>query len=122
MQYSTLAASHVASMKRITIPEMATMFIMKSKMFEFNSKYCFIFLLHVAAFLFIAWSRETNSGLLLSDVTSPNDLEKLSPALLMQINAISFPEPANFLRRMLDENEGSGKDQFLGDPDWLSEM
>ena len=35
---------------------------------------------------------------------------------------ISFPEPANFSRRMLDENEGSGKDQFLGDPDWLSEM
>ena len=35
---------------------------------------------------------------------------------------ISFPEPANFLRRMLDENEGSRKDQFLGDPDWLSEM
>ena len=32
-----------------------------------------------------------------------------------------FPEPANFLRRMFDENEGSGKDQFLGDPDWLSE-
>ena len=31
-------------------------------------------------------------------------------------------EPANFLRRMLGENEGSGKDQFLGDPDWLSEM
>ena len=29
---------------------------------------------------------------------------------------------ANFLRRMLDEKEGSGKDQFLGDPDWLSEM
>ena len=23
---------------------------------------------------------------------------------------------------MLDGNEGSGKDQFLGDPDWLSEM
>ena len=23
---------------------------------------------------------------------------------------------------MLEENEGSGKDQFLGDPDWLSEM
>ena len=23
---------------------------------------------------------------------------------------------------LLDENEGSGKDQFLGDPDWLSEM
>ena len=23
---------------------------------------------------------------------------------------------------MLDENEGSAKDQFLGDPDWLSEM
>ena len=23
---------------------------------------------------------------------------------------------------MLNENEGSGKDQFLGDPDWLSEM
>ena len=38
------------------------------------------------------------------------------------IYTISFPEPANFLRRMLDENEGSGKDQFLGDPDWLSEM
>ena len=35
---------------------------------------------------------------------------------------ISFPEPANFLRRMLDENEGYVKDQFLGDPDWLSEM
>ena len=35
---------------------------------------------------------------------------------------ISLPEPANFLRRMLDENEGSAKDQFLGDPDWLSEM
>ena len=25
---------------------------------------------------------------------------------------VSFPEPANFLQRMLDENEGSGKDQF----------
>ena len=37
-------------------------------------------------------------------------------------NAISFPEPTNFLRRMLDENEGSGKDEFLGDPDWLSDM
>ena len=37
-------------------------------------------------------------------------------------SSISFSEPANFLRRMLDENEGSGKDQFLGDPDWLSEM
>ena len=36
--------------------------------------------------------------------------------------SISYPEPSNFLRRMLDENEGSGKDQFLGDPDWLSEM
>ena len=35
---------------------------------------------------------------------------------------ISFPEPANFLQRMLNENEGSGKDQFLGDPYWLSEM
>ena len=35
---------------------------------------------------------------------------------------ISFPEPTNFLRRMLDEKEGSGKDQFLGNPDWLSEM
>ena len=23
---------------------------------------------------------------------------------------------------MLDENEGSGMDQFLGDPDWLSEI
>ena len=34
----------------------------------------------------------------------------------------SFPEPANFLRRMLDENECSRKGQFLGDPDWLSEM
>ena len=33
-----------------------------------------------------------------------------------------YPDPANFLRRMLDENEGSEKDQFLGDPDWLSEM
>ena len=37
-------------------------------------------------------------------------------------NAISFPEPANFLRRMLDQNEGSGKDQYLGEPDWLSEI
>ena len=27
--------------------------------------------------------------------------------------AISIPEPANFLRRMLDENEGSGKDHFF---------
>ena len=36
--------------------------------------------------------------------------------------SISFPELSNFLRRMLDENKGSGKDQFLGDPDWLSEM
>ena len=38
------------------------------------------------------------------------------------IRTISFPESANFIRRMLDENEGSRKDQFLGDPDWLSEM
>ena len=38
------------------------------------------------------------------------------------LKPISYPEPSNFLRRMLDENEGSGKDQFLGDPDWLSEM
>ena len=30
-------------------------------------------------------------------------------------NPISFPEPANFLQLMLDESEGSGKDQFLGD-------
>ena len=36
--------------------------------------------------------------------------------------AISLPEPANFLRRMLDENKGSGKDQLKGDSDWLSEM
>ena len=36
--------------------------------------------------------------------------------------SISFPEPANFLRRMLDENEGSEKDRFLGYPDWLSEI
>ena len=43
-------------------------------------------------------------------------------AVLIDSLAISFPGPANFLRRMLDENEGSGKDQFLGDPDWLSEM
>ena len=39
-----------------------------------------------------------------------------------QILTTASTEPANFLRRMLDENEGSGKDQFLGDPDWLSEM
>ena len=39
-----------------------------------------------------------------------------------KINPISIPERANFLRRMLDENEGTEKDQFLGDPDWLSEM
>ena len=37
-------------------------------------------------------------------------------------STISYPEPSNFLERMLDENEGSGKDRFLGDPDWLSEM
>ena len=30
--------------------------------------------------------------------------------------AISFPEPSNFLQRMLDENEDPGKNQFLGDP------
>ena len=35
---------------------------------------------------------------------------------------ISYPEPSNSLQRMLDENEGSGKDQFVSDPDWLSEM
>ena len=35
---------------------------------------------------------------------------------------ISIPEPANFLRCMLCENEGSGKDQFLDNPDWSSEM
>ena len=40
----------------------------------------------------------------------------------VRVETISFPETANFLRRMLDENEGFGKDQFLGDPDWLSEM
>ena len=39
-----------------------------------------------------------------------------------QRTTILFPVPASFLRRMLDENEGSGKDQFLSDPDWLSEM
>ena len=38
------------------------------------------------------------------------------------VRAISFPEAANFLRRMLDKKEGSGKDQFLGDRDWLSEI
>ena len=41
---------------------------------------------------------------------------------LASLVPISLLEPANFLRRMLDKNEGSGKDQFLGDPDWLSEM
>ena len=35
---------------------------------------------------------------------------------------LSIAEPANFLQRMLDENKGSGKDQFLGDPEWLFEM
>ena len=40
----------------------------------------------------------------------------------VSLTPISLPEPANFLRRMLDENEGSGKNQFLGDPNWLSEM
>ena len=34
--------------------------------------------------------------------------------------SISFPDPSNFLQCMLYENEGSGKDQFLGDFDWLS--
>ena len=29
---------------------------------------------------------------------------------------------SGFLQRMFDENEGSWKDQFFGDPDWLSEM
>ena len=40
----------------------------------------------------------------------------------IRVKPILFPEPANFLWCMLDENEGSGKDQFLGDPDWSSEM
>ena len=39
--------------------------------------------------------------------------------ITVQENPISFPEHANFSRRMLDENEGN---QFLGDPDWSSEM
>ena len=38
------------------------------------------------------------------------------------LSPILFPDLANFLRRMLDETKGSGKDQFLSDPDWLSEM
>ena len=38
------------------------------------------------------------------------------------LKLILFPEPANFLRRMLNENEGSRKDKLLGDPDWLSEI
>ena len=37
------------------------------------------------------------------------------------LGAISYPEPSNFLQRMLDENEGL-KDRFLGDLDWSSEM
>ena len=41
---------------------------------------------------------------------------------MRDLKKFSFPEPANFLRRMLDEDEGSGKGQFLGDPDWLSEI
>ena len=32
----------------------------------------------------------------------------------IEIHPISYPEPSNFLRRMLDENEGSGKDRFSG--------
>ena len=40
-------------------------------------------------------------------------VRKLSQRLSVAI-PISFPEPANFLRRMLDENDDSGKDQFLG--------
>ena len=43
-------------------------------------------------------------------------------SLLPCFPSISFPEPANFLRCMLEKNEGSGKDQFLGDPECLSEM
>ena len=35
---------------------------------------------------------------------------------------ISYPEPSNFSWCMLDENEVYVKGQFLGDPDWLSEM
>ena len=41
-------------------------------------------------------------------------------AFLLVSNLV--PKPAYFLQRMLNENEGSGKDQFSGDPDWLSEM
>ena len=41
---------------------------------------------------------------------------------LFRRHPISHPEPSKILRRMLDENEGSGNDQFLGDPDWFSEM
>ena len=41
-------------------------------------------------------------------------VRKLSQRLSIAV-PISFPEPANFLRRMLDENDGSGKDQFLGE-------
>ena len=36
------------------------------------------------------------------------------------VAAISYPE--SFLLRMLDGYEGPGKDRFLGDPDWSSEM
>ena len=41
---------------------------------------------------------------------------------LVRILLQSRSQSANFLRRLLDKNEGSGKDQFPGDPDWLSEM
>ena len=79
------------------------------------------------------WSRVSGSG---DCVTTPNAamLNKQFAFFLTKCfvdNAdvavnhnlpISYPEPSNFLQRMLDENEGSGKNRFLGDPDWFSEM
>ena len=41
---------------------------------------------------------------------------------LIRLGSISYPKPSSLLLRVLDENEGSGKNRFLGDPDWSSEM
>ena len=59
----------------------------------------------------VVWARKPNYG---SFCCVANRLYAKWP--------ISFPGPSNFLRRMLNENEGSAKVQFLGNPVWLSEM
>ena len=69
------------------------------------------------------WVYSRINGWLRSSVRQPPHPKSVCESRKRLRQLISFPKPAHFLRRMLDANENSVNSvQFLGDPDWLTEI